>query len=257
MIRALLLSIGQLGDRRILWVFLKSVVLTLILLGGLGVGVFYGLTWMAGRWGVGEFGQQAVGIAAILLGLIATGVLFRGVAVLVIGVFADDVVKAVEAKHYPDALAQAHDVPLGQSIALGLGSFGRFLLVNIVLLPLYLILLFTGIGPAILFFVVNGWLLGRDLGDMVAARHLRVAELPGWRGATRTSRFALGLIGTGLFIIPVVNLVAPVIVAAMATHWFHQGFHLWRDRGNKSEIDGDDPAARHPAGGLRDNQRQH
>ena len=252
MISALFLSVGQLGDRRILWVVLKSLLLTLLLLGGLGVGAYYGLTWVMGYWGIGEFGQQAAGVVAVLLGLVAMGVLFRAVAVLVIGIFADDVVKAVEAKHYPDALARAQDVPLGRSIAMGLRSFSRFLLINIILSPVYIALLVTGIGPAILFFVVNGWLLGRDLGDMVAARHLRVAELPGWRGATRTSRFALGLIGTGLFIIPVVNLAAPVIVAAMATHWFHQGFHLWRDRGNKSEIDGDDLAAGRPAGGLRD-----
>jgi CysZ protein len=54
-------------------------------------------------------------------------------------------------------------------------------------------------------------------------RHLAPAELRAFRGSTALSRFALGLIGTGLFVVPVVNLAAPVISAAMATHWFHRG----------------------------------
>ncbi|MEN2785810.1 EI24 domain-containing protein [Sphingomonas qilianensis] len=224
MIRAFFLSVGQLGDRRILAVFLKSLALTIALLAALGGGAWYTLTWLAGYWGWGSGAQSIAGVAAVALALIAAGILFRGVAVLVIGIFADDVVKAVEAKHYPQALASARDVLLARSVAMGLGSVGRFAIVNLALLPVYIVLLFTGIGPAILFFVVNGWLLGRDLGDMVAARHMDATDLKGWRGTTALSRFALGLIGTGLFVVPIVNLAAPVIVAAMATHWFHSGF---------------------------------
>ncbi|MEG3087920.1 EI24 domain-containing protein [Sphingomonas sp. PB4P5] len=223
MIRAFFLSIGQLCDRRILAVFLKSLALTIALLAALGLGAWYALTWLAAYWGWGSGAQSIAGMAAVVLALVAAGVLFRAVAVLVIGVFADDVVKAVEARHYPQALASARDVPLARSLAMGLGSVGRFVLINLLLLPAYIVLLVTGVGPAILFFLVNGWLLGRDLGDMVAARHLGASELKGWRGATALSRFALGLIGTGLFVVPIVNLAAPVIVAAMATHWFHQG----------------------------------
>jgi CysZ protein len=222
MIRAFLLSVAQLGDRRIIGVFLKSLALTIALLAALGIGAWYALTWLAAYWGWGSGAQGVAGVAAVVLALLAAGILFRGVAVLVIGIFADDVVKAVEAKHYPQALASARDVPLARSLAMGLGSVARFAVVNLVLLPVYIVLLVTGVGPAILFFVVNGWLLGRDLGDMVAARHLGAA-MKGWRGATALSRFVLGLIGTGLFVVPIVNLAAPVIVAAMATHWFHLG----------------------------------
>ena len=223
MVQAFFLSVAQLGDRRIIGVFLKSLLLTLVLLVGLGVGAWYGLRALAAWWELGATAQAVAGVMAVVLAVLAAGVLFRAVAMLIIGVFADEVVHAVEAKHYPQALAQARDVPLARSIAMGLGSFGRFVLINLLLVPLYLILIATGIGPAILFFVVNGWLLGRDMGDMVAVRHLAPADLKGWRGSTALSRFVLGLIGTGLFVVPVVNLAAPVIVAAMATHWFHRG----------------------------------
>lgn len=221
MIQALYLSVAQLGDRRIIRVFLKSLALTIVLLALLGIAGWFGMRWLIVWSGADETIAQFAGAVAALLALIAAGVLFRAVAMLVIGLFADDVVQAVEAKHYPDRLAAARKVPVARSVAMGAGSAARFIIVNLALAPIYLLLLFTGIGPAILFFVVNGWLLGRDLGDMVAVRHVATADLKRWRGATAISRFVLGLIGTGLFVIPIVNLAAPVIVAAMATHWFH------------------------------------
>jgi uncharacterized protein involved in cysteine biosynthesis len=43
----------------------------------------------------------------------------------------------------------------------------------------------------------------------------------GWRKATAWERFTLGVAGTGLFMVPILNLAAPVLGAAMATHLFH------------------------------------
>ena len=106
---------------------------------------------------------------------------------------------------------------------MGIGSAARTIGVNLALMPVYLALLITGVGTAALFFLVNAWLLGRDLEDMVAARHLNPGALPQWRRHTRVGRFALGAIGTGLFLVPILNLVAPVVGAAMATHAFHRG----------------------------------
>jgi uncharacterized protein involved in cysteine biosynthesis len=42
-----------------------------------------------------------------------------------------------------------------------------------------------------------------------------------WRRATKGQRFLLGLADATLFLIPFVNLAAPVLGAAMATHLFH------------------------------------
>jgi uncharacterized protein involved in cysteine biosynthesis len=70
-------------------------------------------------------------------------------------------------------------------------------------------LLVTGIGTAVGFFAVNALLLGRDLGDMVAARHVATEELAGFRAQTRLPRLLLGAGATALFLIPVANLLAP------------------------------------------------
>ena len=220
MIRAFFLSLGQLGDPKIAGVFLKSLALTVVLLVALGAGLWLGAEHVA-SWYVGEDGSAVAGAAAVLAALALGWLLFRTIAIAVMDIFADDVVIAVERKHYPAALDTARKVTLARSVGMGLGAAGRAILVNLAASPLYLLLLVTGIGTPIAFILVNGWLLGRDLGDMVAARHLPREAIRGWRATTRWPRFVLGLAVAGLFVVPILNLLAPVLGAAMATHLFH------------------------------------
>lgn len=228
MIEAFLLSLGQLVDPRIARVFLKSIALTIVLFAAAGVGLWYGMhsleAWTAEWLGAAPSGWIA-DILTILTFLAAWWLLFRAIAVAVIGIFGDEVVAAVEAKHYPAAHARARDVPFARSLAMGIGSAARVIVINLLVSPIYIILLVTGIGTAVAFFLVNAWLLGRDLDDMVAARHMPHRELPLWRQHTWLRRFLLGSFGTGLFLVPLVNLVAPVLGAAMATHAFHRRRH--------------------------------
>ena len=221
MLRAFLLSIGQLGDRPIVAVFLKSLAITVLLLAALGVALWFGAGWLAASMGFGDGGGAWAKTAAVLTALGLASLLFRVVAIGVMGVFADQVVVAVERKHYPEALAEARDVPLGRSIAMGLGSAGRAVLINLAVSPLYLLLLFTGVGLPVLFFIVNGWLLGHDLGEMVAVRHIPRSAMKSWRGSTSLQRFTLGVAVTAMFLVPILNLFAPILGAAMATHLFH------------------------------------
>lgn len=220
MIAAFFLSVAQLADRAFLVVLAKSLALTIALFAVLGVGVWYGVAAATTAW----FGAGIGGLAAafaIFVTVLALWLLFRVVAIAVIGMFADEIVAAVEARHYPAALASARPAGIGTGIAMGLRSGARVIVVNLLLLPVYITLLVTGIGTAAAFFLVNGWLLGRDLGDMVAVRHLAPAAMRDWRKATAGRRFALGLAATALFVVPVVNLLAPLLGAAMATHLFH------------------------------------
>ncbi|MDT8759864.1 EI24 domain-containing protein [Sphingomonas psychrotolerans] len=227
MIHGLLLSLGQLFDRPIVRVLFKSLALALLLFVALGFGLWIAMDRLAGfanEWmGLGTAAGTLADVATLLLFVLGWWLLFRAVAVAVVGIFADEVVAAVEAKHYPEAHAAARDVPLGRSVAMGVGSALRAIGFNLLLSPLYLMLLITGVGTALAFFVVNAWLLGRDLGDMVAARHIPYAQLAEWRHGTRLRRFALGAVSTGLFLVPLVNLVTPVLGAALATHMFHRG----------------------------------
>jgi uncharacterized protein involved in cysteine biosynthesis len=222
MLGALFLSIGQLGDRRIAAVFLKSFLLTLAALGALGAGVYYGVRQLLLWLHASSLGAElSAGLVLLFLAL-HLWVLFRAVAIASVEIFADDVVKAVEARHYPAAAGTARELRFGRSLGMGLGSAARAITINLLLSPIYLLLSLTAVGTPIAFFLVNALLLGRDLGDMVGARYLDKAGLRAWRRHSMFRRFALGVLSEALLIVPFVNLLAPVLSAAMATHLYHR-----------------------------------
>lgn len=222
MIRAFFLSLGDLTDPAILRVFVKTILLTLVIFVALGAGMWFATRWLViDQLGWDEGTGNLAAISGFLAMLLFGWVLFRAIAMAVIWLFGDAIVMAVERRHYPEALATARHVPVARSMALGLRSAGRALLVNVILAPGYVVLLVTGFGTPLLFYAANGWLLGADLGEMVAARHLSNAEMKQWARETRWRRWDLGVIVAGLLSVPIVNLVAPVLGAAMATHQFH------------------------------------
>ena len=221
MLRALSLTFGQLGDRAIVRIMLKSLAVTALIFIIVGIGLVAAAHWVAAAYGWGEERGAAATIVAAIVGVAGAWLLFRAVAVPVIGFFADEIVVAIEAKHYPDAARLAKPASMAVSLKLGLGSLMRLMCLNLIALPLYIVLIFTAVGPFIVFVAVNALLLGRDLGEMVAVRHLDPAGLKGWLRTTRGPRAVLGLIVTGLFLVPFINVLAPVIGAGMATHLFH------------------------------------
>ncbi len=221
MFRAFFLSLAQLGDPAIRRVLVRSLAVTFALFAAAGVAMWWGVRAALTGW----LGAQAGGWSAALtlvVELLVLWLAFRAVAVAVVGIFADDIVAAVEARHYPQALASARPVALARGMAMGLGSALRVITVNLSLLPLYIVLLATGVGTAAAFLLVNAWLLSRDLGDMVAARHMDGPAMRRWRKATGPARFLLGLAAAALFVVPGLNLLAPVLGASMATHFFHK-----------------------------------
>lgn len=233
MFRAFSLSVEQLGDRAILGVIAKSLMITLLLFTGLGFAAYFGIELMLAEYGYGDQDGWIATVITAIIWLLAFVLLFRAVAVPVIGFFADDVVAAVERKHFPGAAVSARPASIGVSIRLGLMSVVRLFLVNLLLLPVYAALLLTAIGPFALFLVANGILLGRDLGEMVAVRHLDQAASKAWLAKSRWSRAALGLLVTGIFMVPIANFFAPIIGAAMATHIFHRAYASGNKRPHK------------------------
>lgn len=225
MLRAFTLTLGQLGDRAILGVLAKSLLITLLICVALGLAVGYAaqygfILWVDSHAGDPNFSTFAFIIRGLAL-LLIVFFGFRLVAVPVIGFFADEVVAAIERKHYPAAAQAAKRVTIAVSLRLGIASVLRLIGLNLLALPVYAVLVFTAIGPVIAFAIVNALLLGRDLGEMVAVRHLDPPGVKQWLRMTRGSRGVMGLAVTGLFMVPFVNLLAPIIGAGIATHLFH------------------------------------
>lgn len=222
MLRLLGLSLAQLSDRAVLRVLAKSLGLTLLAFVALWLLLGYGAYAIGASFQLSDGLSVAVGVAATAAALLAAWLLFRVVAILILQLFGDEIVATVEARHYPEAARRARHVSFARSLRMGLRSAGRALLFNLLALPLYVVLIVTGVGSVALFVGVNALLLGRDLGEMVAVRHLSDAELKSWLAATKGRRAFLGLIVTILFTVPVANLLAPILGAAMATHLFHR-----------------------------------
>ncbi len=222
MLHAFALAFRQLADRRLLAIFAKSLAVTLLIFALLGVGIYFGIDAVMRSPTVRNDGVGIFALAALALTVVLIWFTFRAVAIAVIGLFGDQVVHAVEGRFYPAASQAARAIPFTRSLAMGLRSVVRLVFYNLLATPLYIVLLATGVGTPIAFVALNSWLLGRDLGDMVAVRHVEPAALPAWRRETRWQRLGAGLLTSGLFVVPVVNFIAPVVGAAAMTHLFHR-----------------------------------
>ena len=235
MVQAFLLALRQLFEPPILWVVAKVVLLTLGLFLLLGVAGYYALLAVAPQLGY-KIGEGESALIAFLVTFGLGWFLFRAVAIFVMGIFSDEVVDLVERKYFPAAAARAKPVGIGRGMKLGLASAGRAIGYNLLALPVYIGLLVTGVGMIVAVIAVNGLLLGRDLQDMVMARHRGERRGQGrqsgisrdeinpdamMRPLARPTRIALGLIVALLFLVPFVNLLAPVLGAAMAVHLVH------------------------------------
>lgn len=223
MLRALLLSIGQLADPAFLKVLAKSVALTAILFLIFGIATYWALLGLFAWLGWTESGGLAAAASAAIIAFASFWLLFRAVAMGVISLFTDEIVDAVERKHYPDKAMAAQPASYGAQIRVGLASIGRAIGWNLLAAPLYILLLVTGIGTIMLFLAVNALLLAHDLGELVAIRHVPRSRWRDWKRETRGRRMQIGLVAAGLFVIPVVNLFAPLLSAAMAAHMLHGG----------------------------------
>lgn len=216
MLSAFTLAFRQLGDPAVLRVLGKSLVLTLLIVAVAGTGLW----WLAER-GLALAGlKQGSGVVALVGMLVAGWLLWRIVALAVLQFFADEVVQAVEARYYPAALASARTLGFSEELAQGLRSAVRTLGWNLAALPVALLLLVTGVGAPLVLFAVNAMLLGRELQDMVWLRHRLDPQAP--PPLTGLARAVLGGTIAGLLTVPFLNLLAPLLGAAAATHLVHR-----------------------------------
>jgi CysZ protein len=221
---SLLLALGQLADRRVIGILLKSLAVSVVLFAAVAWLGWYALDWLLALIGLEDNAFAGAGavreLASLLLALLGLWLAWRIVAMAVIQFFADEVVQAVEARHYPEAAARARDLPVSEQFSTSARAALRALIVNLTILPIALLLLVTGIGPALLFWLVNAVLLGRELQDMVWLRHRQSKGDPA--PVERAERLVLGGAVAAMLALPFVNLIAPILGAAAATHLIHR-----------------------------------
>lgn len=217
-------ALGQLRDPRFLRVLGWAVLVTIAGLVAVFWAVMLGLGWVLPEtvtlpWvGTVTFVDDLVDWAAIALMLVLSVVLMVPVAAGVVGFFLEGVAEAVEAKHYPH-LPPARGMGWAEQVSDGLRFFLIVCAANIVGLIIYLTV--APLAPVI-FWLVNGFLLGREYFQLVAARRIgrpAAAELG------RRHFWRIWATGTAMAIplsVPVLNLVVPILGVAVFTHQYHR-----------------------------------
>lgn len=207
--------------RAALW---KSLGLTVLVLVGLWFAVrflfetvaipfFSGFTPDMPNWvdNAGTFAGFAASVAfAFLLAF-----LIAPVSAIIAGLFLDDVAETVEASYRGSRIGRALD--LLPSILLSVKFFGIVILGNLMAFAL-LWVPFVNIAA---FFVINGYLLGREYFEFAALRYRPEAEAKALRSRYGLTVFAAGLVVAALLAVPILNLLTPLFAAAMMVH-LHQ-----------------------------------
>ncbi|GAB4358000.1 MAG: sulfate transporter family protein [Oricola sp.] len=210
------------GMRQTLW---KTLGLTILALIAAWFAISQGFTHLALPW-VSHFFQldyqlpQWTGwisfFALVTAGAglaVALAFLIGPVSALIAGVFLDDAAESLEKTYYPDD-PPGKAMPIAEGIWLAVKFTGVVILGNIVAL---ILLLVPGIN-LVAFFVVNGYLLGREFFEFAARRFG-----PDDYARMLRSRYGLTIFGAGLVIaafmaVPVLNILTPMFGAALMVH---------------------------------------
>lgn len=216
-------ALAQIGDRRFLGVLAMSLGLTVALL----VAFAAGAGWVAGFLParvdlplVGEValpisGLQGLAVGAVILG---SSFLMIPVAAAFVSLFLERIADAVERRHYPN-LPDTPGPGLFASALSALRFTAVVIGVNLVGLVVYLL---AGPLAPLVFYAVNGYLLGREYFQLVAERHLNPREAEALRRRHWPGAWLAGTLMTIPLTVPVLNLIVPVLGVATFTHQVHR-----------------------------------
>ena len=216
-------ALGQTGDprfRRVLWL---GLLLTIALL----VAAYAVLLWLldifVGPDAYFEVLGRVVDIgdllswSSLIFMLVLSFFLMIPVASAITSMFLDEVADAVEARHYP-ALPPTEGVPFFDAFRDTLNFLGVIIGANTLALVLYV---FLPPSAPFIFFGLNGYLLGREYFQLAAMRRLGRDGAKALRKRHALTIWAAGILMALPLVVPVLNLVIPILGAATFTHIFH------------------------------------
>jgi len=217
-------AVAQLGDRRFRRVLWLGMGLSVALL----VGAYAAFLWFLQTFASDPMSLPVIGevkwvgallsIGSLLVMLALSVFLMVPVASAFSGLFLEDVAQAVEDRHYPD-LPPVPRQSLGQSLIDAANFLGLVIAVNLVAVFAYP---FAGPAAPLLFWAINGFLLGREYFQLAAMRRLGRAGAKALRRQHSLQIWLAGVLMAVPLSIPLVNLLVPVLGAATFTHLFHR-----------------------------------
>lgn len=192
------------------YIFVASVCITLVALT-----VFFLIASSFFLWLGGYLDNDWIGVGGTFGSGLLAWFLFPGIMPIIVNFFDDRIASIIERQDYPSTHASPppfwpefwHDARFSL-LAVGL---------NLLALPLYLIPLVN----IALFYLLNGYLLGREFFVMAARRHMPIAEAVALRKRNGAVITAAGMLLVVAATIPFINLFAPFWGIAVMTHLYH------------------------------------
>ena len=208
----------------VLQVMILSGLIMALLFALLLLGLFWidytAIPWL-GDWLLAYQWSELVASSTFFL-VLSAGLLlcFPYVVLLVATLLQDRAITLVEQRYYPELPAplrvRTHDIMYAHAVFLS-----KILLVNIVFLPVYIVLLFTGVGVFVLAAVLNGYFLGNEFFDMLASRRLVLMQRQQLVRQHRISIHFYGILVYLMMLIPLWNLLMPLFACMLFTHVFY------------------------------------
>ncbi len=224
-------------------VLLKSLGLTLLALAAAWFALKQIFEWLALPWleallpglpaWAGWLGIVAAFAAGIGLAL-ALALLIAPVTAIVAGLFLDDVAELVERTDYPDD-PPGRALPALASLVLSLKFFCVVVAGNLMALMLLVV---PGVNIGV-FFLVNGYLIGREFFEFAAMRFRSEVEAKALRRRNSGTVFLAGLVIAAFMAVPLLNLLSPLFACAMMVH-LHKAVAA-------QDIEADIVGTRHPS----------
>jgi CysZ protein len=205
----------QITTRPFRAVLLKSIGITLLVMLALGVTLyqlFDHLIMLSNSYI--DTGSNILAGFFIIFGMLF---LIVPTTTLVAGFFLDDIAKRVEEENYPHEPA-GEELALFESMKTAVLFTGVIILAN--MLALFLLLV-PGLN-LIIFYLINGYLLGREYFDLAARRYRSASDAKMFRQQNLGRVYLGGLICSVLISIPIVNLLTPMFATAFMVHLHKQ-----------------------------------
>jgi len=206
-------------DRKFSRLVMWSLLFTIVLYALLFVAVVYGvhhLPTLGAPW-VNVLFDWVAPVFMLLLPFF----LGAPVAAFFASLFLEQIAKKIEARDYP-VDSKASGAPSGATLFAGLRLAVLVILIDLVLLPADVAM--PGVGE-LATILANGWLLGREYFELAARRHLSRTAAAALRRHHWGGVFAAGLIISVLTVVPIANLIAPLLGAAFMVHLFKRYTH--------------------------------
>lgn len=217
----LALAFGVLREPFAWWVMLLSLAGTLL--------VFSGFAWLA-WWLVGKidwlhhgwFARTSVdewmlGGMGFMIVMVIGWFTFPLIVTAVAGMFLEPLADRIERRYYPAAPAPRH-VSLVEQIHSSLRVLMRGIGWNLLALPFY----FIPVLNIVVYAVLNSFLLSREYFQVIAVRHVSLAEAKCLYRSERWAMMRGGLTLALIFVVPGLNLCAPLLATSWMVH------RVWR-----------------------------